>query len=77
MYFKRELCVTPATLYTCFKQISLNISNVYLQTQSGFNVTWGTTDIKPVEWTVQKYLQILLWLNVKNTSSFESLLSFW
>ena len=21
MYFKRELCVTPATLYTCFKQI--------------------------------------------------------
>ena len=32
MYFKRELCVTPATLYTCFKQIWFNISNVYLQT---------------------------------------------
>ena len=75
IYFKRELCVTPAKLRVLNKFDSTSPTSTCKH--SGFNVTCWTTDIKICGWMVQKYLQILLWLNIKNTSSSEPLLSFW
>ena len=75
IYFKRELCVTPAKLRVLNKFDSTSPTSTCKH--PGFNVTCWTTDIKICGWMVQKYLQILLWLNIKNTSSSEPLLSFW
>ena len=75
IYFKRELCVTPAKLRVLNKFDSTSPTSTCKH--PGFNVTCWTTDIKICGWMVQKYLQILLWLNIKNNSSSEPLLSFW